>query len=121
MSSDVIERDWWTDERTATWERLGEATQEVAQSYDDDSLIGGLSIHTSAPNPNGINADISPDEWYVTLPYEEGRVDVKTVASLLSDELESTVTIRPRTDEWEPGYWLLVENAERTLQSEAER
>ncbi|QLG47916.1 hypothetical protein [Natrinema halophilum] len=121
MYEDAIERSWWSDERTATWGRLDEATREVVSSYDDNGLIGSLSLHPSAPNPNGINAGISPDEWHVTLPYEEGRVDVKTIASLLSGELDAPITIRPRTDEWEPGFWLIIENAERSLSTDTDR
>lgn len=109
-------QDWWTDHREAVWECIDEATTAVSLSYESEQrLVGGLSIHCSAPNPYGISADISPDEWYVTLPYEMGRVDVEAIASLLSEELGVDVTIRRRSDEWEPGAWLIIENAEQSL------
>lgn len=114
--SNDTERSWWTDQRREIWRTIDDATKEVTSSYEPERrLLGGLSLHVCAPNPNGINADISPDEWYVTLPYEEGRVDMETIASLLSDELETSVTIQPRSDEWEPGFWLIIENAERSV------
>ncbi len=101
---------WWTDERIKAWERLDKAAREVRISYDDDGLLGGLSLHARGPNPNGVVSDMTPDEWFVTLPYDEDRVDVETVSSLLSTELDRSVEVVSRGDEWEPGYWLLVEN-----------
>jgi len=101
-------RDWWTEKREDRWAEIDSACTRVVDQYDDSGLIGFLRLHASAPNPNGISADISPDEWYVTLPYEPGRVDVETVATMLAEELGGPVTVRPRTDEWEPGFWLVL-------------
>ena len=102
-------RDWWTKEREERWAVIDSACSRVVDQYDDSGIVGFLRLHASAPNPNGISADISPDEWYVTLPYEPGRVDVETVAKMLAEELGESVTVRPRTDEWEPGFWLVLD------------
>lgn len=114
MPTEQIERasEWWTDEREARWSEIDEACRKVRRNYDDDRLFGGLSLHASAPNPHGINADNTPDDWYVTLPYEPGEVDVETISSMLADELDEPLTVRERPDGWAPGYWLISDESE---------
>lgn len=117
--NDCAEQGWWTDQRREIWRTIDDTAKELASSYEPEHrLLGGLSIHISAPNPNGINTEISPDEWYVTLPYKRGVVDVEAIASVLSDKLETTIRIRSRTDEWEPGFWLVIKDAKRSLRPE---
>jgi hypothetical protein len=106
-------QEWWTTEREEMWSRLDEATQSVIASYDsDEPLRGRLKLHASGPNPLGINADITPDSWYVSLPYDEAQVDVEAIAGLLSDELETSIKVQPRYDNWEPGYWFIVDDTD---------
>jgi hypothetical protein len=122
MSEHNTLQSWWTEDRMIMWRQIDEATKEVSSLYEPDGrLFDGLSLHVSAPNPDGINADISPDAWYVTVPYEERRVDVQTIASLLSDELDAPITLRPRPGNWEPGYWLIIQDGEQSLQSGGDR
>lgn len=112
--SSVVDQSWWTPAREARWERLDDAARAVAVDYASDGTypVGGLSIHASAPNPDGITADITPDAWYCTLPYEEGRVDVESIAAALARELDASVTATPRSDDWGPGTWLIVGGGE---------
>jgi hypothetical protein len=112
-------QEWWTDQRCKIWEQIDAATTEVATLCDPDHYIpGGLSIHACGPNSQGINATNTPDEWYVSLPYAGEVIDAEAVAALLSEELEVPVTVRPRSEEWEPGYWLLIDDAEQELAPE---
>lgn len=100
--------EYWTSDREATWERLDSIASVVEDELNRDrGSHEQVRLHASAPNPNGINADGTPDAWY----WGTGRADIDpdTVASLLSDAVDGDVTVRERPDGWEDGYWFVCE------------
>lgn len=112
------ESGWWTSEREAQWRRLDEATDVVEKAYvsevDCRPYSHGGWIHASAPNPESIIAETTPDDWYVSIGGAPGGINslnVELVADLLSDELGETVRIHPRPDDWADGYWLTLPEA----------
>ena len=103
--------DWWNLEREAMWERLDQISTEVEEQFNRyrDGRTW-VSIHTSAPNPDSISADSTPDKWYWSVSHTP--VDIDTIHKLLSDAVGSEVSVRERPDGWEDGYWLVVENSD---------
>jgi len=100
--------DYWTDKRVETWERMDQVSNAVERKvneYRDGLPIG---IHTSAPNPDSISADETPDKWYWSVG--SVNVEIDTIHELLSERVNCELDVRERPDGWEPGYWIVVEN-----------
>jgi hypothetical protein len=105
-------QEWWNDDREAVWEQLDEIAREVEEQFNRYRKHRvWVSINTSAPNPKGINAESKPDKWH----YDVGVPDVDTekIKQLLSDKIESDVTVKERPDEWADGYWFVVEKVSK--------
>jgi len=100
-------QEWWNADREATWERLDEISTEVEEQFNRyrEGRVW-VSIHTSAPNPHSISAG-TPNKWY----WSVGRadVDIDTIHKMLSESVDSEVSVRERPDGWEDGYWFVVE------------
>lgn len=98
----------WTNERLETWVRLDAIRKEAEQDFNANRKGTWVSIHTSAPNPHGINADDTPDKWYWSVG--DAYVNTERILHLLTDISDLSVSLRERPDGWEDGFWFVVEN-----------
>ena len=109
MKQETNTEEWWTEEREQRWERMDEiraTVEEQFNRYRDGRTW--VSIHTSAPNPHGVSADSTPDNWYWTV--SDASADIEKVEGLLNKLLDSNIDVRERPDGWAGGYWLVVES-----------
>ena len=56
-------QEWWTDERVELWEQLDDIRQAVESELPDNHTTRMNHLHTSAPNPDGLN-DVQ--EWCIS-------------------------------------------------------
>ena len=108
MSQKEKAQEWWTDDRESMWERMDEVRKEAEQDFNADRQGPWVGIHTSAPNPYGINADSVPNKWYWWVG--DGPVNAERILHLLTDISDLNISLQERPDGWKDGYWFVVEN-----------
>jgi len=100
--------EYWNPDRVQIWERMDRLATDVEVSINQHRSGLPITIHTAAPNPDGINADSTPDKWRWDIGTKD--VDIEMVHKLLSQAVDCELDVRERPDGWEDGYWIVVEN-----------
>lgn len=103
-------QDWWNDERRDRYARLSDFAAKAEELYrkrSDVYLTSFTLFHAHAPNPHGINADKTPDDWFIK--GSPDRVDNPELMRKILEELtQLNVTMRMK-DSYMKGYYFLFE------------
>lgn len=103
-------QDWWTEDREDRYDEFVNIREKAEEQYRE-SIAGYVTtshtlIHPSVPNPHGIGADETPDEWCFS-----GAKNRIHDPDLMVEILENITgkSVRWETEGWEySGFYFLL-------------